>query len=139
MSSSSSTGDSLCGGKIPPEIFQTFGPAEERCEVGRIDEQNVACTITSRRHPQKTVEFCVACRGKWMRAIGIDRLARKHMDLGTVWLEQLVVRQVWMEIQCGDILKKSEFIQIAKSREWRNVSCSWYNRRTQAPFVVHRN
>src|SRR5215204_2744550 len=139
MSLSSSMGSCLCSGEIPPEIFQAFGTTEERSEMGRIDQQKVSCTITGRRHPQKTVHFGVARRHERMRPIGIDRLACEHMYFGAVRLIHFIVRQVWMKIQRGNVLKKPEFIQIAKGGERRNISGSRDNCRTEAPFVDDRN
>src|SRR5688572_33116072 len=135
MPSSSGTGSCLCSGEIPPEVFQTLGTTEERCEVGRIDQQKVSCTITGRRHPQKTVHFGVACRRERMGPIGIDRLFSEHVYFGAIGLSHFIVRQMWMKIQRGNVLEKPESIQIAKGCERGNISGSRDNCRTQSPFV----
>src|SRR5215211_6823760 len=70
---------SLCGGYVLPEVSQAVVGAKQGAEDCGVSEQNIARPITIGRHPEKHVEFCVACFDEWVRPRLIDWLFRQHV------------------------------------------------------------
>ena len=97
------------------KFFRLSVPPNSVVKVGRVDHHNVARTIPGRRQPEQTVKFGVARSGEWVRSIRIDRLARQHLHGLAVVVGQFVVRQVWMKVECGNIVKQPKLVQIAKA------------------------
>ena len=53
-------------------------PAEQRGEVRRIDQHDVAGALSARRHPDERVELGIARSGERMRAVRVHALASEH-------------------------------------------------------------
>ena len=68
---------SLRRSNIFPEIFQALGAAKERRKVCRVHQHDIAGPLVVRRQPEQAVEFRVSRGSEWMRASGIDGLARE--------------------------------------------------------------
>jgi hypothetical protein len=61
------------GGEISPEVLEAVRAAEQRGEMGRIDENDVAGSMFVGRHPVEAVELPIAGLGEGMgrsRSIG---------------------------------------------------------------------
>ena len=122
-------------GEISPEIRQALRAAEERREIGRVHEHDVAGALFFRRHPEQGVELRVAGRGEGMRPVEIDGLTRQHMHRLCVLGRQLVVRQVRVEIERGDVLEQPELVEVTEGRERRDLLRAFDDRRAESPFV----
>ena len=66
------------------------------------------------RHPQESVEFFVPLHDERMRPVQVNGLACEELDRICVVAGQLVMRQVGMEIERGDVFKKLELVQVAE-------------------------
>src|SRR5262245_11972034 len=84
--------------EIAPEVRETLRSAEQRREVRRVDEQDVAGALALRRHPEQRVELLVARRRERMRALEIDGLLSEHADATRVLRRDSVVRQMRVEV-----------------------------------------
>src|ERR1700730_5539429 len=104
-------------GEVSPEVLETHGAAEERGEIGRVDQNDISGSLLIRRHPKEDVELRVACRSEWMRTIEVDRLTRQQVYRLGVLGGQLIVRQVWMEIERRDVLEQPQAVEVSEGRE----------------------
>ena len=74
-----------------------------------------------------------------MRTVEIDRLAGQQMDRLAVFFSNCVVRQMQMEVQCGNVLEQAELVNLLKRGERRKLLCAFDYRRTQAVNIVDRH
>ena len=72
------------------------------------------------RHPEQTIELSVAGRRERVWTIEINGLASEHVHR-LVFTCQLVVRQVWMKIQCRDVVEKTKLVDVPEGTQWSNL------------------
>src|SRR5687768_11210542 len=126
-------------GQIFPKILQTVRAAKQCREIGRVDHHNVARTIPGGREPEQAVKFTVTrCRER-VRSIGIDRLTGQHLHGLPVAVGQFVMRQMWMKVECGHIVKQSELVEISEGSQRRDVARAFGQCGPQTPTVPDRN
>ena len=67
--------------------------------------------------------------------LGIDRLARQHLHGLPVVVGQFVMRQVWMKVEGGHIIKQPELIEISESSQRCDVARAFDQCGPQTPTV----
>src|SRR5580700_3742963 len=122
--------------QIPPEVRQTVRAAEQGGEIRRVDEHDVAGALLIWRYPEQAIELRVAGYGEGMRTVRINGLARQQMHRLGVLGGQLIVRQVWMEIECRDVFEQTQLVNVAKGRERRDLFRTFDERWPETP-VFH--
>src|SRR6266536_5507150 len=70
-------------------------------------QHDVAGALLIWRHPEQAVELRVTGCGEGMRTAGINGLAGQQMHRLGIFGGQLIVRQVWMEIECWDFFEQT--------------------------------
>ena len=101
------------------------------------NEHDVAGALLIRRHPQQAIELRVAGGGEGMRTVGINGLARQQMHRLGVLGGQLIVRQVWMEIECRDVFEQTQLVNVRKGRKRRDLVRAFDERWPETPQVMH--
>ena len=124
-------------GEIFPEILQAVRAAKQCRENRRVGQQDVSGSFILRRHPDKRVELHVACRGKRMRAVEVNGLAREHMDGTGVLRSQRVVGQVEMEVKSANVVQQTELVQVLADRQWSDLPCAFHDSRTESVLIQH--
>ena len=126
-------------GKIPPKVLKTIRTAEERGEVRRVHEDDIAGSLLIRRHPEQTVELGVTGCGEGMRTVEINRLARQQVHRFAVLLSNFIVRQVWMKVERRDICEQAELIKVPKLGKPRDLIRTLDACGTKPSLIVHRH
>src|SRR4026207_37874 len=82
------------------------------------------------------IELRVAGCGERMRTVGIDGLARQQMHRLGVLGGQLIMRQVWMEIECRDVFEQTELVNVPKGRKRCDLLRAFDKCRPKTPLVM---
>ncbi|MCU1701125.1 MAG: ATP-dependent exoDNAse [Mycobacterium sp.] len=127
---------SLHGGEVVPEILKAVGAAEQGGEVCGVDEHDVACSLSSRWHPDQCVELGVAGFGERMGPAWVYPLTSEDLQFLAFRCGEFVVRQVGVEVEGGDVVEQSRGVEVAESGQRRDLCCPFDDRRSQAPLVV---
>src|SRR5262249_3650 len=125
--------------KVSPEVLETVGAAEERGEIGRVDQNDISGSLLIRRHPKEAVELRVACRSERMGTIEVDGLTRQNLNRLAVRRRQFVVRQMRMEIDRRDVLEQPQTVEVSEGRERRDFIRSFDPCGPKAVGIVYGN
>src|SRR5436190_12888492 len=77
--------------------------------------------------------------GERVRSIRIYRLARQHLHSLPVVVGQFVMRQMWMKVECGYIVKQPELVEIFERSQRRDVARAFGKCGPQTPTVPDRD
>src|SRR5215213_4723295 len=103
----------LHGGEVVPQVLKAVCAAEERREMGGVDEQYVAGALPVGWHRDQRVEFGVAFGGEWVWSVRVDALFPQHPQRVAFRGGQLVMRQVWVEIERCHVVEQPGVVEIA--------------------------
>src|SRR5580693_10184436 len=106
LTANPAVGTSFHDGEVVPEVLEAFGATEQRGEVSRVHQHDVAPALSGGRHPDQRVELGVTGRSERMRPVRVDALAAQHTHGVGFRLGEFVVRKVGMEIERGDLVEQ---------------------------------
>jgi hypothetical protein len=76
-----------------PKVLKAVRAAEQRCEMGRIDKNDITGSVFVRRHPEQTVELLVACLGEGIWRAEVYKFLLDLTD-GVGWPFEVMARLI---------------------------------------------